>query len=94
MDVQLGSYHKGDINIDSFDISERKFNSNIFQEEDFHPSINQDDPFVETIYWEDNLMPLKVNNDYQDFDLVPEFQKQCDSLTMQSFYECQQQKIY
>ena len=63
MDVQLGSYNKGDINIDLFDISERKFNSNIFQEEDFHPSINQDDPFVETIYWEDNLMPLKVNND-------------------------------
>jgi len=48
--------------------------------------------FVETIYWEDNLMPLKVNIDYQDFDLFPEFQKLCDSLTMQSFYECQQQK--
>ena len=38
-------------------------------------------------------MPLKVNNDYQDFDSIPEYQKQRDSLTMQSFYECQQPKL-
>ena len=107
MYAKLGSYNNGDINVDWFEvldilsvwiqhqfISEGKSNYDIFHDKDFDPSINQDDPFVETIYWEDNLMPFKVNNDYQDFDSVPEFQKQCDSLTMQSFYECQQQKIY